>query len=64
MKKKIDIDYIMNRVGKALDTQFEAYSWEHMIDDCELTPAETYWAKKNLSYRVYRIDDQPREAVQ
>ena len=34
----MDKDYILNRVGKALDIQFETYSWSEMIDDCDLTP--------------------------
>ena len=49
----IDKDYILNRVGKGLDSQFECYSWEQMIKDCELTPEEEKWAIENIGYRIY-----------
>ena len=56
MAKKIDKDYVLNRVSKALDCQFEIYSWYDMLNDCELTKAEREWAKEHISYRAYIID--------
>lgn len=49
---KVDEDYVINIVTKALDYQFEIYSWSHMIDDCDLTNAEKDWAKEHLSYKL------------
>lgn len=49
----VNEDYILQRVSKALDIQFEGYSWETMIDDCGLTPKETKWAKEHISYKAY-----------
>jgi len=52
----MDKEYIRQRVAKALDAQFECYSWEQMLDDCELTPAETKWAKKHITYEAVFYD--------
>lgn len=49
----IDKDYILNRVSKALDCQFEIYSWKQMIGDCDLTEEEEKWAKEHIGYRAY-----------
>ena len=53
--KSHDEKFIESRVAKALESQFEIYSWEDMIDDCLLTEEEEAWAKHNLSYKVVRI---------
>ena len=53
---KMDKEYILNRIGKALDCQFEMYSWEQMIDDAlegEATPEQIKWAKENICYKAY-----------
>ena len=49
-------EYILNEVGKALDIQFELYSWENMIDDLSLTPEEKVWAKEHICYRAYLLN--------
>ncbi len=48
MPKGVDVNMVLYRVSKALNLQFETYTWENMIDDCDLTPAEAKWAKKNI----------------
>lgn len=53
--KQIDKDYILKRVGRALDYQFELYSWEDMLKDCDLTQKELAWAKEHIGYKVYII---------
>ena len=46
---------ILNIVGKALDYQFESYSWFDMIDDImDLTKEEKDYAKEEISYKAYR----------
>jgi len=52
----MDKQRILNRVSKALDSQFEMYTWEDMIDDCDLTADEKKWALENIGYRAY-IDE-------
>lgn len=52
----IDKAYILSRVAKALDAQFEIYSWYDMLNDCDLTPEELEWAKEHISYKAYIID--------
>jgi hypothetical protein len=50
-------DYILERVGKALDYQFEIYSWDNMINDIDdLTEEEKQWAKEHISYKAYIWD--------
>jgi len=51
--KQINKDYVLNRVGKALDCQFEAYTWEDMLEDCDLTYEELKWAKEHIGYMAY-----------
>jgi hypothetical protein len=51
--KQVDKEYILDRVGKALDGQFEMYSWEDMLEDCDLTPEELAWAKEHIGYMAY-----------
>ena len=47
-------DHLLNRVGKALDVQFEMYSWENMIDDIpDLTDEDKKWVKENICYKAY-----------
>jgi len=55
--KKIDKEFILNRVGKALDCQFETYTWEDMLNDCDLTQEELEWAKENIGYKAYIIGE-------
>ncbi len=57
---KIDKDRqadILQAVAKALDWQFEGYSWDNMIDDVleldSFTAREIAWAKENISYKAY-----------
>ena len=56
-ESKINPEYILNRVNKALDTQFEIYTWEDMLNDCDLTKEEKQWAKENISYKAYIIGE-------
>lgn len=49
----MDKEHILNQVGKALDAQFEMYTWDKMIDDADLTDEEKVWAKENVCYRAY-----------
>jgi histidinol phosphatase-like PHP family hydrolase len=45
---------ILRLVNKALDYQFESYSFAHMIDDImDLSDEEKKWAKENLTYKAY-----------
>jgi len=53
----IDKNYILNQVSKALDYQFELYSWEDMLNDCDLTIEELEWAKENIGYKAYIIGE-------
>ena len=58
MKGEQDIDpaHILSVVSKALEIQFEAYTWGNMIDDCEeLSPAEKKWAEQHLTYKALQI---------
>ena len=55
--KKIDKEYVLNRVSKALDCQFEIYTWEDMLNDCELSQDELTWAKENIGYKAYIIGE-------
>ena len=54
----MDRESILNKVGKALDYQFETYTWEDMLKDCELTPEEFEWARENISYKAYIIGEE------
>lgn len=49
-------EIVLDRVSRALDAQFELYSWEDMLGDCNLTPKELVWAKKHICYKAYIID--------
>ena len=47
-------DIILALINKALEYQFEIYSWANMIDDIpDLTPEERKWAKENTGYKAY-----------
>ena len=48
----IDTEKVKSAVEKGLVAQFEMYSWENMIDDCDLSEEEAKWAKEHLDYRV------------
>lgn len=43
---------VRRQIRKALDAQFELYSFEKMVNDCELTDKEKMWAVKHLTYGV------------
>ncbi len=43
---------IVRIVEKALDAQFELYSWADMLSDCGLDDKELDWALQHLSYKV------------
>jgi len=45
---------ILRQINKALEAQFEIYSWAHMIEDIpELDVNERIWAKNNTGYKAY-----------
>ncbi len=48
----MDKERILSIVNNALACQFVTYSWEDMIDDCDLTSEETKWAKENIGCRA------------
>jgi hypothetical protein len=59
MANLIDKKYILHRIGKALDYQFEIYSWEQMIDDAldgDFSEEEIKWAKENICYKAYILE--------
>ena len=43
---------VRRQLQKALDAQFEAYSFEKMVNDCELSDEEKKWAVEHLTYGV------------
>jgi hypothetical protein len=49
---KINVNEVARIVKKGLESQFETYSWEHMIDDLDLTREEKAWAKRHTEYAV------------
>ncbi len=50
---QIDADKVAYYVKKGLESQFETYSWDQMIDDLDyLTPEEKAWAKQHTTYAV------------
>ena len=52
---EIDPEQVMSKVRTGLCAQFQIYTWNHMIDDCDLTEGQKKWAKKNLDYSVVKI---------
>lgn len=55
--KKVDKDYVLNRVAKALEYQFETYSWFDMISDIpDLTDEERKFANEHICYKAYILD--------
>jgi hypothetical protein len=45
---------ILRQVNKALEFQFETYSWANMINDIpDLTVEERKWAEENTGYSAY-----------
>ena len=45
---------ILRQINKALEFQFETYSWADMISDIpDLTPEEVKWASENTGYNAY-----------
>lgn len=53
---KIHEDLVEAIVEKGLESQFMMYSFDDMINDCDLTAAERKWAKEHLTYGVKRIN--------
>ncbi len=43
---------VRRQIRKALDAQFEAYSFEKMVNDCDLSEKEKQWAVEHLTYGV------------
>jgi len=43
---------VRRQLQKALDLQFELYSFEKMVNDCNLTDEEKKWAVEHLTYGV------------
>jgi hypothetical protein len=56
--KKVDKDYVLQRVAKSLDIQFELYSWEKMLEDTFLPneKEELKYAKEHIGYKAYITD--------
>jgi hypothetical protein len=56
--KKVDKDYVLQRIGKSLDIQFELYSWEKMLEDTFLPneKKELKYAKEHIGYKAYITD--------
>lgn len=54
-EKTLNIEIIKSKVNSGLNAQFETYSWEDMLRDCDLTPEERIWAKNHLSYTLIEI---------
>jgi hypothetical protein len=52
----IDKNKIIHVVGKALDCQFEIYSWANMLSDCDLTQEEYNWAFEHLTYCLKEVN--------
>jgi len=50
----LEKEAIRNRVENGLDSQFEMYSWENMLDDLGLTRREKLYAME-LTYVVREI---------
>lgn len=49
----IDRERVKEKVADGLAAQFSScYTWEDMIDDCNLNAAERQWAKAHLTYKV------------
>jgi len=45
---------ILRQVNKALEAQFETYSWQDMMNDIpDLSPEERKWAAENTGYKAY-----------
>lgn len=45
---------ILRLINKALEYQFESYSWSHMLRDIpDLTKKECRWAEQNTGYQAY-----------
>jgi len=57
MKNKIDKHHVLRRINKALQYQFQSYSWNDMLNDCVLTPEELNWARENVDYKAYIIGE-------
>lgn len=54
----MDKQDVLRRVNKALEYQFQSsYSWFDMLDDCDLTPNELKWARENVSYKAYIVEE-------
>ena len=52
---KIDTELVLYKVQKGLESQFDNYSWDTMIDDLELTKAEKEWAHHHTGYRAIQF---------
>lgn len=50
----LEKEAVRNRVEKGLDSQFECYSWEKMLDDLGLSRREKLYAME-LTYTVQEI---------
>lgn len=53
----IDKAKVLCRVEKAMESQFESYTWGDMLDDCGLDDDELVYARESLSYKVYDVDE-------
>jgi len=50
----IDKEKVLREVNKALEAQFDTFSWSDMINCCDdLSPEEKAWAKENTGYQAY-----------
>jgi len=59
-REKADVMYC---VAKGLESQFEMYSWEDMLNDLELTPREKKFAMDELCYAVKHCNSKVRVEV-
>ena len=50
--KRINDNEVKRQIQKALDAQFEVYSFERLVNDCNLTSKEKKWAVEHLTYGV------------
>ena len=54
-KDEVRQQQILQKIDEGIGLQFSVYSWENMIDDLRLTPAEKKWAKVHTTYRAVDV---------
>ena len=53
--RRINEEEVKRQLRKALDSQFEIYSFENMVNDCNLTDKEKRWAVGHLTYGTVEV---------